>query len=322
MEVSNRDSIPFGMSIEEVYEGVEDGPVLGTGITGEVREIINRETGKKFALKQLNTARIRSEQKVQQLLEEIEIMCQLDHPNIIKLEEVYDSDEYIYLVMEMCRGRDLFDRLVEQPEKCFSEESAAILINQIVSSVQYIHAQGIAHRDMKLENFLFTEADSENSEPQLKMIDFGLSRHMKQGEKRQDAVGTPYTVAPEVIKGSYTEICDIWGIGVIAYLLLSGRPPFGGCSNEPMNEVGEKILNGHYKFEPLEIWDNVSKEAKDFISSLLEVDPANRPTSRQLMRNPWLQRYRKSQGDDETVEGCWLLKRKPVDNQQKLNLFL
>lgn len=156
----------------------------------------------------------------------------------------------------------------------------------MLSAVRYLHHKGIVHRDLKFENFLFssTEIDSE-----LKMIDFGLSKHFQFGEVHTESVGTPYTVAPEVIRGSYDERCDIWSMGVITYLLLCGDPPFGGCGGpESMETVRANILKGKFKFEPDDIWRPVSAAAKDFVSALLVVDPKQRPTARQAQKHPWL----------------------------------
>jgi calcium-dependent protein kinase len=121
------------------------------------------------------------------------------------------------------------------------------------------------------------------------MIDFGLSKHFKYGEVHHEAVGTPYTVAPEVIRGSYDERCDIWAIGVIAFLLLSGDPPFGGCGGpEPLMTVRSNILKGDFAFEPEEIWANVSQSARKFIRALLVTDPKRRPTAEQAWNHQWL----------------------------------
>ena len=309
LDISCRSSIPFHKTVEQVYYGVHDGPTLGEGVTGEVKKVTHKETGKEFALKRLNMLKVKSEKQAMQLLEEIEIMCQLDHPNIITLEEVYESDDHIYLVEELCHGGELFDRLDEQPNFRYSEEDCAHLIYQLVSAVQYIHSQGIVHRDLKLENFLFAKPDSDS---ELKMIDFGLSKHMKYGEKEKDAVGTPYTVAPEVIRGLYTEKCDVWAIGVITFLLLTGDPPFGGCNGEPLRQVRRAILKGSYKFQPKKLWDNISDDAKDFIRNLLQVDPKERPSSRGLIYSPWLQKWKKThpteteEDDKDDTTDCWL----------------
>lgn len=128
--------------------------------------------------------------------------------------------------------------------------------------------------------------------PHVSYLDFGLSKHFKFGEVQNEAVGTPYTVAPEVIKGSYDERCDIWAIGVITYLLLSGDPPFGGCGGpEPLLTVRANILNGTFAFEPEEIWSIVSSQARDFISNVLVTDPKHRPTARESQKHPWLREW-------------------------------
>ncbi len=156
----------------------------------------------------------------------------------------------------------------------------------MLCSVRYCHSKGIIHRDLKLENFLFSTSDVDS---ELKMIDFGLSKHFKYGEVQHEAVGTPYTVAPEVIRGTYDERCDVWAIGVITYLLLSGDPPFGGCGGpESLMQVRSNILAGRFKFEPVEIWQHVSQEAKKFIMELLVTDPTNRPTARHCQKSQWL----------------------------------
>lgn len=159
----------------------------------------------------------------------------------------------------------------------------------MLCSVRYIHSKGIIHRDLKLENFLFS---STHQQSELKMIDFGLSKHFKYGEVQHEAVGTPYTVAPEVIHGSYDERCDVWAIGVITYLLLSGDPPFGGCGGpESLMEVRSNILAGRFQFSPEDIWGNVSQDAKNFICKLLVTDPMRRVTARQCQLQPWLQKW-------------------------------
>ena len=205
-----RIEVPLGKPIEEVYDGVHDGPVLGSGISGIVRLVKHRTTQVSYAVKCLDLALIDSDEGLRQLKEEIYIMCQLDHPNIVRLEEVYESHSEIYLVQEVCKGGELFDRLDEQPDYHYTEAQCARLVKQMLSSVRYIHNKGIIHRDLKLENFLFSELEAGS---ELKMIDFGLSKHFTFGEVHHEAVGTPYTVAPEVIRGSYDERCDVWAIG-------------------------------------------------------------------------------------------------------------
>lgn len=293
--------VPFGKPIEEVYDGVHNGPVLGSGVSGIVRRVTHKATGVEYAVKCLDLGLVGTKEGLAQLREEIFIMCQLDHPNIVRLEEVYESHSEIYLVQELCLGGELFDRLDEQPDYHYTEAECARLVKQMLSAVRYLHSKGIIHRDLKLENFLFS---SKAKDSELKMIDFGLSKHFRFGEVHHEAVGTPYTVAPEVIHGSYDERCDIWAIGVITFLLLSGDPPFGGCGGpEPLLTVRANILACKYKFEPDDIWGIVSSNAKDFVKAMLVVDPKNRPTAREAQKHSWLKEWasRQSNKDDKIL---------------------
>ncbi len=293
--------VPFGKPIEEVYDGVHNGPVLGSGVSGLVRLVTHKATGVEYAVKCLDLGLVGTKEGLAQLREEIFIMCQLDHPNIVRLEEVYESHSEIYLVQELCVGGELFDRLDEQPDYHYTEAECARLVKQMLSAVRYLHSKGIIHRDLKLENFLFS---SKAQDSELKMIDFGLSKHFRFGEVHHEAVGTPYTVAPEVIHGSYDERCDIWAIGVITFLLLSGDPPFGGCGGtEPLLTVRANILACNYGFEPEDIWGLVSEKAKDFVRALLVVEPKHRPTAREAQKHSWLKEWASRQGtaDDKTL---------------------
>ncbi|KAG7338289.1 protein kinase domain containing protein [Nitzschia inconspicua] len=281
--------VPFGKPIEEVYEGVHNGPVLGSGVSGLVRLVTHKKTGIEYAVKCLDLGLVGTKEGLQQLREEIFIMCQLDHPNIVRLEEVYESHSEIYLVQELCLGGELFDRLDEQPDYHYTEAECARLVKQMLSAVRYLHSKGIIHRDLKLENFLFS---SKAADSELKMIDFGLSKHFRFGEVHHEAVGTPYTVAPEVIKGSYDERCDIWAIGVITFLLFSGDPPFGGCGGpEPLMQVRSNILNGTFEFQPEDVWSLVSNTGKNFVRALLVTDPKKRPTAREAQKHAWLKHW-------------------------------
>lgn len=281
-------------TIESIYDGVRDGPILGYGITGVVRKAVHRETGAEYAIKTLSLNRIETAAGLEQLKEELVILMQLDHPNIVKLEEVYESENEIFLVQELLSGGDLFDRLDDQPMEHYSEGQCARLVKQMLSAVRYIHSKGIIHRDLKLENFLFDDAGPDG---ELKMIDFGLSKHFTAGSKHHEPVGTRYTVAPEVLRKHYDEKADVWAIGVITFLLLSGEAPFGGCyeDDESPAEIKDKILNARYSFEPEEYWSHVSDEAKDFIAHILVADPAKRPTAYECQSHPWLRDWQKDE---------------------------
>jgi len=233
---------------------------------------------------------IDSTQGLLQLRNEIYIMCQLDHPNIVRIDEVYESTNEIYIVQELCLGGDLFDRLDEQLDYHYSEAQCARLVKQMMSSVRYLHSKGIIHRDLKLENFLFS---SRAADSDLKMIDFGLSKHFDVGQCHTEKVGTPYTVAPEIIRGTYDEKSDLWALGVITFLLLSGETPFGGLDGENLLTVKQNILRCEVLFEPADVWESVSKEGRSFVKRLLNPDPKKRPTAKEAQKDPWIQVWAK-----------------------------
>lgn len=288
---------PFGKPIEEIYDGVHDGPYLGEGVTGVVRLITHRDTGVQYACKVLDIGLIQTDAGLRQLRDEISIMTQLDHPNIVRIEEVYESINTIYIVQELCLGGDLFDRLDDQPDIHYDEQQCSRVVKQIASATRYLHSKTVIHRDLKLENFLFSTPASDS---QLKMIDFGLSKHFDLGQVHHEKIGTPYTCAPEVLRGSYDEKSDIWSMGVITYLLLSGETPFGGCyENECMADVRQSILSGTFKFEPDDIWEGVSDLAKKFVTKLLNVDPTKRPTAKEVQRDEWIQVYAGKNGSSD-----------------------
>jgi len=236
------------------------------------------------------TGLIDSAAGLRQLRNEIYIMCQLDHPNIVRIDEVYESTNEIYIVQELCVGGDLFDRLDEQPDYHYTEAQCARLVKQMLSSVRYLHSKGIIHRDLKLENFLFS---SQAADSDLKMIDFGLSKHFELGQYHTEKVGTPYTVAPEIIKGTYDEKSDIWALGVISYLLLCGETPFGGLDGENLLTVKQNILRCEVLFEPADVWENVSIEGKMFVKRLLNPEMKRRPTAKEAQKDAWIQVWAK-----------------------------
>eukprot|EP00932_Pfiesteria_piscicida_P003720 SRR837773.13627.p2 GENE.SRR837773.13627~~SRR837773.13627.p2 ORF type:complete len:469 (-),score=262.20 SRR837773.13627:29-1228(-) len=213
----------------------------------------------------------------------------LDHPNIVKLYETFKDAKKIYLVMELCSGGELFDRIVEESEKhggaqAFSEKDVAKYMSQIMGAVQYLHARCYAHRDIKPENFLMQSKDA-NAE--IKVIDFGLAKCFKNGEMLKTKAGTPYYVAPEVLKGGgYNEKCDIWSCGVIAYILTCGYPPFYGDTDQ---QILRRVKKGEFDF-PSPDWNKVSNELKDMIKLMLTMDPDKRISAAQLFDTPWMKK--------------------------------
>lgn len=221
------------------------------------------------------------------LKREIEILRTVDHPNIIRLVDVFEDEKYLHLVQELCTGGELFERIIKKTqsrEGHYSEADAARIIRKILSAIEYCHTvHNICHRDLKPENFLFLTHDED---AELKIIDFGLSRFEDAGESMRTRVGTPYYIAPEVLSRNYDKSCDMWSIGVICYILLCGFPPFYGDTDQ---EIFASVRRGHFDF-PLPEWDEISDEAKDFVTCLLRLNPQLRPTVTEALQHPWLTR--------------------------------
>eukprot|EP00746_Dinoflagellata_sp_MGD_P103273 gnl/MRDRNA2_/MRDRNA2_42680_c0_seq1.p1 gnl/MRDRNA2_/MRDRNA2_42680_c0~~gnl/MRDRNA2_/MRDRNA2_42680_c0_seq1.p1 ORF type:complete len:552 (+),score=116.54 gnl/MRDRNA2_/MRDRNA2_42680_c0_seq1:125-1780(+) len=272
--------------IDELYDIT--GTAIGQGTYGSVTKATNKVTGNVRAVKSIPKKSM-SDEATTQLAREIHIMRELDHPNIIKLYETFEDAKYIYLAMELCSGGELFDRIVEKGASGFSERVAAKLVKQMVGAVFYMHEANIAHRDLKPSNFLVSD-ERDLSESPLKLIDFGSSKQFERGVCMTSLVYTPDYVAPEVLgaKGEYTELCDVWSLGVMTYILLSGHPPFYSAKHKNENEILASVKKGVWNFNA-RVWECVSEDAKDLISNMLVRDPKNRFTSVQAMRHKWLQ---------------------------------
>ena len=252
---------------------------IGAGGYARCLLVKNKTTGQLYACKELQKNKLNN---VASLKSEIQILIKLDHPNIIKLYEIYENDNYIYLVMELCTGGELFDRIIQKTEqgKQFTEKEVANIFQQMMSAINYCHSNKIVHRDLKPENLLLATQD-ENSP--IKVIDFGMSRIFNNKQAMFDKVGTAYYISPEVLDGFYDEKCDIWSAGVILYILLCGYPPFNGNDDD---EIFESIKKRKFVYPDAE-WANISKEAKDLINKMLS-DPLTRLTAEQVLGHPWL----------------------------------
>lgn len=262
--------------------------VIGTGHYGVVRECVKRKSGERFAIKSIRKAKVGN---FEMLKREILIQAEAHHPNIVGLVDFFEDPKYVHLIIELCTGGELFDKIVSKAQNknigCFSESETARLILPVLDAVGYLHDKNIAHRDLKPENFLFSSEDDENAT--MKIIDFGLSRvegDSKDGIMRTK-VGTPYYVAPEVLNCEYTKSCDVWSLGVITYIMLCGYPPFYG---DDKTEIFSSVRGAKFDF-PSPDWDPITDEAKHFISTLLSKNPASRPSARDAMRHPWIQNY-------------------------------
>lgn len=284
-----------GGDVREKYR--VDHSELGHGHYGVVRKCQNRVTKEYFAVKTIKKAKVG---RLETLKREIEILKTMDHPNIIKLVDVFEDDKYLHLVTELCTGGELFDRIIEKTKSAeghYSEQDAAVLVKSILSAIEYCHTvHNICHRDLKPENFLFATPDPNSP---MKIIDFGLSRFDDENGHMSTKVGTPYYIAPEVLTRHYDRECDLWSIGVVTYVLLCGYPPFYGDTDA---EIFASVKRGEFDF-PSPDWDDISSSAKQFIRRLLQTDASKRPTAREALEHPWLNEAHKSSATINNIKG-------------------
>ena len=251
---------------------------LGKGAFSEVFLATHRSLGIKRCIKVTRKRSNSTPQENDAVLEEVRILKDIDHPNIMRVYEYYQDSQNIYVVSEYLSGGELFDRIVAS--KYFTEAKAKVLMQKILSAISYLHKKKIVHRDMKPENICF-ESKDENAD--VKIIDFGTSKKMQQNEILKTKLGTAYYIAPEVLSNSYDSKCDIWSCGVIFYILMCGYPPFNAKTDD---EIFKKIQKGVFVF-PDEEWKKVSPEAKKFVQRMLTLKPASRPTADELLKDPW-----------------------------------
>lgn len=265
-------------NIEDKYTIIKE---IGSGAYARALKLQNKSTEQFFACKELKKAKLTD---IESFNQEIDLLGQLDHPNIIKLYEIYENEKYVYLVMELCTGGELFDRLMERIEKggAFTEKEAAKIFKQLMSAVYYCHSRKISHRDLKPENLLLLNEDEDSP---IKVIDFGMSKIFLNDNTMYERVGTSYYIAPEVLEGIYDEKCDIWSCGVILYILLCGLPPFNG---EDDNEIFEEIKKRKFDF-PDDLFHDVSDDAKDLITKMLSSADV-RLTAGEVLNHPWVKR--------------------------------
>ncbi|KAB2037523.1 hypothetical protein E1A91_D03G082800v1 [Gossypium mustelinum] len=274
---------PTGGEIEQRYEL---GRELGRGEFGITFLCTDKETGDTFACKSISKKKLRTAVDIEDVRREVEIMKHLPHhPNIVTLKDTYEDDNAVHLVMELCEGGELFDRIVARGH--YTERAAAAVTKTIVEVVQMCHKHGVMHRDLKPENFLFA---NKKETAALKSIDFGLSVFFKPGEIFTEIVGSPYYMAPEVLKRNYGREVDVWSAGVILYILLCGVPPFWA---ETEQGVAQAIIRSviDFKRDP---WPKVSENAKDLVRKMLNPDPKRRLTAQEVLDHPWLQNAKKA----------------------------
>jgi calcium-dependent protein kinase len=205
----------------------------------------------------------------------------MDHPNIIKLYESFEDHRNIYLILELCTGGELFDRIIDAGH--FTEVQAATVMQHMFRAIFYMHENHICHRDLKPENFLFTTKEPIDK-CALKVIDFGLACKFAADQVLTTKAGTPYYVAPQVLAGKYDHSSDLWSLGVIMYVVLCGYPPFYG---ETDADVLAKVRLGNFSFNAAD-WKSVSEDAKNLIRMLLKMNPRDRYTAEQALNHVWV----------------------------------
>lgn len=237
----------FSVKTTPVEEDYIVKQLLGEGSFGQVKLVVHKRNQIERAMKIIRKIGVSNEEK-EQMLKEVSILKSLDHPNIIKIFDMYEDETNMYLIIEYCAGGELFDRVHKET---FSEAEAAKYIKQLLSAISYLHARNIVHRDLKAENLLF---ENDSSDANLKLIDFGVScEFLKAGAKMRETLGTPYYIAPEVLLQNYDEKCDVWSCGVILYIILCGYPPFNGDDD---NEILDGVKKGEFSFYGSFIFDN------------------------------------------------------------------
>ncbi|XAR62929.1 Non-specific serine/threonine protein kinase [Bertholletia excelsa] len=262
----------------------ELGKEVGRGHFGHTCQARGRKGELKdqpLAVKIISKAKMTTAISIEDVRREVKILRALSgHKNLVRFYDACEDTNNVYIVMELCEGGELLDKILARGGK-YSEEDAKQIVVQILGVVAFCHLQGVVHRDLKPENFLFT---SRNEDADMKLIDFGLSDFIRPDERLNDIVGSAYYVAPEVLHRSYSLEADIWSIGVITYILLCGSRPFWARTE---SGIFRAVLRADPNFDDLP-WPTVSAEAKDFVKRLLNKDYRKRMTAAQALTHPWL----------------------------------
>ena len=279
----------INVSSSQIARHVEDtyviGHQIGSGMCGTVHICVERATGTHCAVKIIDTKKFALTPGLSpaDLREEAMMMLKLDHPNIIRIKDTFETENVIFIVMELVRGGDLFDRIVQKGK--YSEEDARKVMGKVLSAVRYLHSKNIIHRDLKPENILLEQPGDDIS---VKITDFGLAKHTNQ-EGLKTFCGTPQYFAPEVLKrkntvkgnGTYGTAADIWSLGVVLYILLSGAFPFDE------DNLLDQVQRASYSLEGPE-WANISAEAQNLVRCMMTLRPEQRLTVQQALDHPWM----------------------------------
>lgn len=270
---------------------------LGSGAYGEVKLVIEKRTTRRFAIKKI----IKNGKNNLKILNEVRILQKLKHPCVIMLEDVHDTDESLFMVLEYAGGGELTKRLSVVTK--MSNEEAKFTFYQLFLAVDYMHSQGITHRDLKPDNVLLS-SDGMDGQKLIKIADFGLSKIVDCMTALKTSCGTPLYVAPEIIEangcGIYTHQVDVWSLGVMLFQCLSGRLPFDVTRSLSLHE---QILRGAYSMRS-SVWQRVTPDAVSLIRKMLILDPVRRISTEEILKHSWFQDEEIKQKVDDLLSRC------------------
>lgn len=280
MERNNLERKNMDIAYADVAQHYSLGAELGEGAAGVVRRCTDRRTGELMACKSVAKNGPGGAVELENVHMEVRALKVVgSHPAVVGLRSVLEDEEHVHIVIDICEGGDLFDRI--KVKKKYLEKDAARVCRSLASIVHFCHSKGIMHRDLKPENVLLV---SQNSDTDIKLADFGQAVFFTPGVRLTEMVGTLYYIAPEVLNSSYGPEADVWSLGIILYILLSGGPPFYGKKQE---STMAKIRSGTLNLENGP-WKNISEEAKDLVRQMLCSDPSKRITAEKAKGHPWI----------------------------------
>lgn len=298
----------LGKPLEDIKKHYTLGKELGRGQFGITYLCTENSTGNTYACKSILKRKLKNKQDREDIKKEVQIMQHLSgQPNIVEFRGAYEDRQSVHLVMELCAGGELFDRITAQGH--YSERAAAAICRSVVNVVHICHFMGVLHRDLKPENFLLSSKDEG---AMLKATDFGLSVFIEEGKLYRDIVGSAYYVAPEVLRRSYGKEIDVWSAGVILYILLSGVPPFWA---ETEKGIFDAIIEGELDFDS-QPWPSISESAKDLVRKMLTMDPKKRLTAAQVLEHPWMREG--GEASDKPIDNAVLSRLKQFRAMNKL----
>ncbi|KAG4302220.1 hypothetical protein PCK1_001492 [Pneumocystis canis] len=253
------------------------GKTLGAGTYGIVKEAVHHEYGR-VAVKIIDKNSVKGHENM--VYEEMEILKRLNHPHIVSFKEWFESSSKFYIVTQLATGGELFDRICEYGK--FSEKDAVVIITEILDALSYIHDNQIVHRDLKPENLLYLTSHHDSP---LVLADFGIARNVEEDQVLLTMAGSYGYTAPEILSGrGYGKSCDIWSLGVITYTLLCGYSPF---KSRDKDELIRETVSANIVFHP-KYWKDISQDAKDFIVTLLKINPSERLTAKDALKHKWI----------------------------------